>query len=193
MVPLKATEVLVRIVILLMCALMVPANPATARADEKPADASVRLEIAADKAEYPFRSTIRLTVTYTNTSKETVVLLANGSPSGEGFPGETYEVTSGAGRKTYTVHGVDPAIRKIALEPGKSWKRTLELAEALCNTGVAIDGKALTGIDPLPDPFGRLDDYTVRLSFQPTLPALPKGAINGTLQSNTIKFKVVLR
>ena len=177
-----------------MLAVLAAAVPVSA--GDKPAGGPIRLEIALDKSEYPFRGCIALTVTYTNTSKETVVLLANGVPPGEGFPGETFEITSGAGRTIYTIVAVDPKGRKITIEPGKTWKRTIkDLAVVLSNTGVAIEGKGPVGIDgnPLPDPFGRLDKYTIRMSFQSPVKAQPKPTFNDKVESNTANFKVVLR
>jgi hypothetical protein len=162
--------------------------------DDNPSDNPIRLGIALDKTEYPFRGAIALTVTYTNVSKEEVVLWANGSTPGEGFPGETFEITSGEGRKTYTICAVDPEVAKVAIEPGKSWKRTIkDLAPVLSNTGVKIDGKVPRSTDPLPDPFGRLDEYTIRMSFRSAVKDQPKPAFNGKVESNTQKFKVVLR
>ena len=185
-----------RIVFFLVSMLAVSAAAFPASAGDKPAGGPIRLEIALDKSEYAFRGCIALTITYTNTSKETVVLLANGGPSGEGFPGETFEITSGAGRTTYTIVAVDPEGRKVTIEPGKSWKRTIkDLAVVLSNSGVTIDGKGPVSSDgdSLPDPFGRLDEYTMRLSFQSAVKAQPKPAFNSKVESNTAKFKVVLR
>jgi hypothetical protein len=148
------------------------------------------VEIALDKKEYRFRAAIALTITYTNTSRETVELLANGLAPGLGFAGETFEVVSGAGRTTYSIHAVDPAVQRVVLKPGQSWKRTIrELASELSAAG-AIDGRVPTGTEPLPDPFGRLDDYTIRLRYEPTIRAMPKPAFNGRLLSNTVKFSV---
>ena len=169
------------------------ATVATAVGDE-PANTPIRLEISLDKAEYPFRGAIAMTVTYTNTSKETVVLMINGGAAGDGLAGETFEVTSGAGRTKYTIFAVDPSLDKVTIKPGKSWKRTIkDLAPLLSNTGVAINGKILDETDPLPDPFGRLDDFTIRMSFQSEVRNQPKPAFNGKVESNTVKFKVVLR
>ncbi len=69
-------------VLFLVSILAVSAAALPASADDKPAGSPIRLEIALDKSEYPFRGCIALTITYTNTSKETIVLLANGAPSG---------------------------------------------------------------------------------------------------------------
>jgi hypothetical protein len=160
----------------------------------QPADKPVRLEIGLDKTEYPFRGAIALTVTYTNTSKEAVVLMINGGAAGDGLAGEMFEVTSGSGRTAYTIFAFDPRLDKVTIEPGKSWKRTIkDLAPVLSNTGVAIDGKVPDGTGPLPDPFGRFDDFTLRLSFQSEVKNQPKPAFNGKVESNTLKFKVVLR
>jgi hypothetical protein len=173
----------------LLSSLAVSAPPS-----DKPADGPLRLEIALDKKEYPFRGAIALTLTYTNTSDEAVVLWANGTTTGAGFPGETFEITSGGGRKTYTICAVDPKVEKVTIEPGKSWKRTIkDLAPVLSNTGVRIDGRAPRGTDPLPDPFGRLDEYTVRVSFRSAVKDQPRPAFNGTVASNAQKFKVVLQ
>ncbi len=162
--------------------------------DDPPAGGPVRLEIALDKTEYPFRGAIALTVTYTNVSKDEVVLWANGSTSGEGFPGETFEIISGAGRKTYTIVATEPQVDKVAIEPGKSWKRTIkDLAPTLSNTGIAIGDKAPRSTDPLPDPFGRLDKYSIRVSFQSAVKNQPKPAFNGRVESGVQKFKVLLR
>jgi hypothetical protein len=165
-----------------------------AAAGDGPADKPVRLEINLNKTEYPFRGAIALTITYTNTSKDAVVLMGSGGSPGEGFAGETFELTSGGGRTTYTIFAVDPKLDQVTIEPGKSWKRTIrDLAPVLSNTGVAIDGKVPDGTGPLPDPFGRLDEYTVRVSFQSGVKNQPRPAFNGKVESNAVKFKVVLR
>jgi hypothetical protein len=183
-----------RALVSLAAALVLSSPAVSAPDDEKPPDTPLRLEIALDKKEYPFRGAIALTITYTNVSKDDVVLWANGSPPGEGFPGETFEITSGAGRKAYTIFAVEPKVEKVTIAPGKSWKRTIkDLAPVLSNTGVAIDGKVPGGADPQPDPFGRLDEYTIRVSFRSAVKDQPKPAFNGTVESNTQKFKVVLR
>jgi hypothetical protein len=94
----------------------------------------------------------------------------------------------------YTIFAVDPKLDKVTIEPAKSWKRTIkDLAPVLSNTGVAIDGKVPDGIGPLPDPFARLDEYSIRVSFQSEVKDQPKPAFNGKVESNTVKFKVVLR
>jgi hypothetical protein len=184
-----------RIALLLACGLapvgVFPGVPAPA-ADEPPAP--LKLTIDSDKKEYPFRGAIALTLTYENTSKEAVVLMANGSPSGEGFPGETFAVTAGRRTTTYKVFAVDPKVDKVTIEPGKSWKRTIkDLAPVLSNTGVAINGKLPLGTDPLPDPFGRPNEYTLRVSFTSEVKDQPKPALNGTVESNTVKFTVAQR
>jgi hypothetical protein len=167
---------------------------APAPGGDKPSDDPVRLEITLDKTEYPFRGAIALTITYTNVSKKEVVLWANGTPSGEGFPGETFEITSGAGRKTYTIRAIEPKVEKVTIAPGKNWKRTIkDLAPVLSNTGVEIDGCVPRSIDPLPDPFGRLDEYTIRVSFRSEVKNQPQPAFNGTVESGAQKFKVTLR
>ena len=147
----------------------------------------IRIEIAADKKEYPFRGAIRLTVTYTNTSKEAVELVGNGTVGDWGIDGETFEVTSGAGRKAYTIHAVEPATWKKTIEPGKSWKRDLDLTAVLSNT--TVDEK-VPGKGRLPDPFGRLDEYTIRLSRQSTVLKQSKLAFEGPVESNLVKFSV---
>src|SRR5215469_5320247 len=100
----------------------------------------VRVEISVAKAEYPFRGPVMVTITYTNQSRGVVTLLANGQATGQGFPGETFEVTSGAGTKTYEVVAVDPAEQRVVLKPGQQWRRTLDLAVELCRCG-RIDGR----------------------------------------------------
>jgi hypothetical protein len=183
-----------RVLVSLAAVLLLGSRAVSAPQDDKPSDSPVRLEIALDKKEYPFRGAIALTITYTNVSKDEVVLWANGTAPGEGFPGETFEITSGAGRKTYTIAAVDPEVRKVTIAPGKSWKRTIkDLAPVLSNTGVDIDGKVPRSTDPLPDPFGRLDEYTIRVSFRSAVKDQPKPAFNGTVESKDQKFKVVLR
>jgi hypothetical protein len=183
-----------RIAFFLACILAVWVGADAPAGGDKPGGGPIRLEISADKAEYPFRSAIALTITYTNTSKETVALMANGATPGEGFAGEAFEVSSGAGRTTYTIVGVDPMVETITIEPGKSWSRTIkDLAPALSNTGVKADGRAAVEGDRQPDPFGRADEYTVRLSFRSAVRAQPKPAFNGKVESNAVKFKVVMR
>jgi hypothetical protein len=160
-----------------------------------PADepAPIKLTIEVDKKEYPFRGAIGVTITYENVSKDTVVLWGNGGTTNEGFPGETFEVTVGRRKTTYTIFAVDPSVGKVTIEPGKSWKRTIpDLAPVLSNTGVMIDGKHLAA-DRLPDPFGRLDDYTLRVSFRSEVRNQPKPAFNGEVVSNTAKFTVARR
>jgi hypothetical protein len=151
------------------------------------ADSPVSIEIAADKKQYPFRGAIRLTVTYTNTSKETVELLANGQAYGGGFPGETFEVTSGASRTEYAIHAIDPSKGSVSLEPGKSWKRELDLTAVLSG---ADDGKERTATDPLPDPFGRLDEFKVRLTWKSAVNINKKPVFCGPTESNAITFRV---
>lgn len=154
--------------------------------EPKPAaDAPVAIEIVADKKEYPFRGAIRLTVTYTNTSKKKVELLASGIAPGEGFDGETYTVASGGRDKTYSTHGIDPAKRSVTLQAGESWKREVELAALLSNTGDAAHDQ-----EALPDPFGRLDEYTVRLTWKSAVNVEAKPAFRGPVESNAVKFSV---
>jgi hypothetical protein len=175
-------------IIVALVALLAGCVVAVGAAPALPA-APIRVEISVDKEKYPFRGAIPLTITYTNISTETVELLANGLPAGEGFPGETFEVTSGAGTVRYTVVAIDPQVQTITLKPGQKWTRTIkELAVELsrCN----IDGRPDVGAGPLPDPFGRLDEYKVRLRYEPTIRAQPRPAFNGRLTSNTIKFTV---
>src|SRR5262245_20321041 len=80
-------------------------------ARDDPAPGPIRLDISLDKMEYPFRSAIALTITYTNTSKETIVLMANGTPAmADGFAGETFEISAGKRSKSYTIFAVDPRV-----------------------------------------------------------------------------------
>jgi hypothetical protein len=165
-----------------------------AAAGDGPADSPAQVKISLDKEEYPFRGAIALTITYTNTSKEAVELLGSGDWSEGAFAGETFEVTSGAGRTTYTIFPVDPKLDKVTIEPGKSWKRTIkDLAPVLSNTGVAINGKVPGLRARLPDPFGRLDDYTLRVWFKSEVKDQPKPVVNGKVESNAVKFKVARR
>lgn len=167
---------------------VLPGAPAPA-ADE-PAAKPIKLMIEMDKKEYPFRGAIALTLTYENTSKDEVVLWGNGGTTNEGFPGETFTVTVGKRTTTYTVFAVDPSVDKVTIAPGKSWKRTIkDLAPVLSNTGIAINGK-VTDLGPLPDPFGRLDDYALKVSFKSEVNNQSKPAFNGTVESNTVKFAV---
>lgn len=162
--------------------------PAAEPKDTGPkSESSIHMEIAADKTEYPFRGAIRLTVTYTNTSTDTVELLANGVVEGGGFPGETYEVKSLDGSTKYAIHATDPKAWKKTLEPGKSWKRELDLAAL---TSGADDSKDRAGTDPLPDPFGRLYDYEVRLTWKSAVNVKEKPVVCGPIKSNVVKFKV---
>lgn len=153
-------------------------------------DGPVRLEIALDKKEYPFRGAIAVTITYTNVSDQAVTLWANGLAPGEGFAGETFEITSGAGRTTYTVVGIEPAVQKITIEPGKSWKRTIKDLAPVLSNGAQINGRVSLHTDPLPDPFGQRDDYTIRMSFQSAVKNMPKPAFNGPVASKIQKFRV---
>jgi hypothetical protein len=151
------------------------------------ADPPIRIAIA-DKKEYPFRGAVRLSVTYTNTSKEAVELHGNGSVGADGgIDRETFKVTSGAGRTAYTIHAIEPARWSKTLEPGKSWKRELDLAAVLSG---ASDGKERTDTDPLPDPFGRLDDYKVRLTWRSSITVDAKPAFCGPVESNEVTFRV---
>ncbi len=151
-------------------------------------ESPVRIEIAADKKEYPFRGAIRLTVTYTNTSKEAVELHANGTVGPDtGLDCETYEVTAGDGLRQYRVHAKEPAKWRMTLEPGKSWKRELELAVVLSG---AREGKDRGDQDPLPDPFGRLDEYKVRLTWGGGMNVKSKPVYCEPVGSNTVKFRV---
>ena len=116
---------------------------------------------------------------------------SNGLAPGLGFAGETFEVTSGAGMKTYTVVATEPAVQRRTLKPGQRWRRTIdELAVELSRAGV-IDGRVPRADDPLPDPFGRLDEYTIRLRYDSTIRAQPRPAFNGRLLSNTVRLVVV--
>lgn len=178
-----------RVTLLFLAILSMSAALASVATSEQKPGPPVRLEIATEKAEYPFRGAIPLTITYTNTSKETVVLLANGTGPTEGFAGETFEITSGSGKKTYTIMGIDPAIQRVEIKPGESWKRTIkELAVTLSQANV--NGRVLGPSDPLPDPFGRLDDYTLRLRYEPTVQNQQPPIVNQSLVSNTVKVKV---
>ena len=173
-----------RLPFLMMFAAFLTGRPAALGEDP------IKLEIAIGKDRFPFRGSIPLTITYTNTSRDTLELLANGLAAGEGFAGETFEVTCGAGKKSYTVAAIDPEVKRVTLKPGQQWKRTIkELVVELCRCD--IDGKAPTGDDPLPDPFGRLDEYTLRLRYASTIRDQPKPAFNGRIYSNTVKFSVV--
>jgi RNA polymerase sigma factor (sigma-70 family) len=172
--------------------------PPAAKADGQPQESDrsspIRLEIALEKAEYAFRAAIPLTITYTNISKEAVELIANGTAPGEGFPGETFEITSGAGRKTYTINATDPQEKHVRLKPGESWKRTIkDLAVELSGTAVSVDGRVQAPDDPLPDPFGRLDDYTIRLRYDSTVKNQPAPRFNGRILSNAVKLRTVRR
>lgn len=151
-------------------------------------DSPIRIEIAADKKEYPFRGAIRLTVTYTNMSRETVELHGNGTYGPEtGIDRETFEVTSGAGRTRYTIHAIEPVAWSKTLEPGQSWKRELDLTAVL---SAANDGKERTALDPLPDPFGRLDEYKLRLMWRSSITINTKPVHCGPLESNMVLFRV---
>ena len=152
------------------------------------AESPVRIEIVADKKEYPFRGAIRLTVTYTNTSKEAVELHGSGTVGPDtGLDREAFEVTAGDGMRQYFIGSFDPAKWSKTLEPGKSWKRELELAVVLSAAKFWMDrGKR----DPLPDPFGRLDEYKVRLSWSGGMMVKSKPVYCEPVGSNTVKFRV---
>ena len=156
------------------------------------ADDAVRLEITnAETA--AFQGAVALTIKYTNTSEKPVSLRANGSPAHGGFPGETFEITTKAGRKTYTVFAVDPLPLETTIEPGKSWTRTIkDLGRVLSSSGVLIDGKHPKPTDPVPDPFGRSGEVAIRVLFESTVKNEP-GAFNGKLTSNTVRFNRKLR
>jgi len=110
------------------------------------------------------------------------------------FPGETFEISSGAGRKTYKIACRRSQGPKITVER-ESWKRTIkDLAVVLSNTGVVIDERgppALTGTRcrtrsaarRVRDPY--LSSRRSRRSRSPHSTA--------KVESNTAKFKVVLR
>ena len=148
----------------------------------------MRIGIVADKKQYPFRGAIRLTVTYTNASKEAVVLYANGTVGPDtGLDREVYEVTAGDGLRQYCVVAIEPAEWSKTLEPGKSWKRELELAVVLCG---AKDGVDRSDRDPLPDPFGRLDEYKVRLTWAGSMTVKSKPVYCEPVGSNVVKFRV---
>ncbi len=152
------------------------------------AESPVRIGIVADKKQYPFRGAIRLTVTYTNASKEAVVLYANGTVGPDtGLDREVYEVTAGDGLRQYCVVAIEPAEWSKTLEPGKSWKRELELAVVLCG---AKDGVDRSDRDPLPDPFGRLDEYKVRLTWAGSMTVKSKPVYSEPVGSNVVKFRV---
>ena len=171
----------------------VRAFPLMAEEPHQKTQPPVRLEVSVDKEVYALRGAIALTITYTNTSKRAITLGAGGAPAGEGFPGETFEVTTKAGRKTYSIFAVDPLPLAVKLEPGKSWKRTIkDLASLLSNSDVAIDGKLPQAKDPMPDPFGLPGKYAVRILFESTLKNEPN-VFGGKFESNTAKFDVGLR
>lgn len=161
-------------------------------ASVKAADDPVRIEIIiAENA--PFRGAIALAIKYTNTSEKAVTLQSGGSSANGGFPGETFEITTKGGRKTYTIFAVDPLPQGKTLEPGKSWTRTIkDLAPVLSNSGVLVDGKHRKPTDPLPDPFGRPGKYTIRVLFESTMKNVPS-VFSGKLTSNTVKFNVEMR
>ncbi len=160
-------------------------------AQEQPAKSPLRLDISTDKTQYLFRASVALTITYTNTSKETVSLYSGGTPIGEGFPGERFEITIGHEKKTYVVHAVDPQPRSITLKPGKSWERTIkELPAQLCTSSVWVDGKETLD---MADPFGRVGDYSIQVGYKAKFGDLPGPVFNGDINSNVLKVKVILR
>src|SRR5262249_4407799 len=126
---------------------------------------------------------VRLTITYTNVSKGTVVLLANGLPSGEGFPGETFEVTHGRTTKAYPVHAIDPAVKQVTLKPGAKWERTInDLGKELLQNEARLSSD-----DCLAAP----GEYKVRVRYAPTVQGQKPPTFSGTAASNAVAFTVV--
>jgi len=145
-------------------------------------ESKVGITIPADKKEYPFRSAIRLSVTYTNTTKEAVTIHGSGGIGDSiGIDLETYEVTLGKRRTAYMIHAVEPSVWKQKIESGKSWTRHLDLTAVL---------SATKDTTPLPDPFGKLGEYTVKLLRPTSVIVDSKPLFNGTVVSNEVKFTV---
>ena len=152
--------------------------------------APIRIEISTPKPQVQFREAIPLTITYTNISKEQVVLTA-GLPNGLGYPGEWFDVTLGKKTKRYLIFAIDPGVQAIKLEPGKSWTRTIpSLAAELSATHAAVDGKVADG-RRLPDPFGHPGEYIIRLGYKNTVQNQPKPEFTGEATSEELKLNIV--
>jgi beta-lactamase regulating signal transducer with metallopeptidase domain len=157
--------------------------------DGKGAHGPVEITIALDKQAVRAGEAVPVTITYTNTTRKTLVLLANGQPVGQGFPGETLDVTYGGDRWSYTIQAVDPAVQRVVLAPGKSWERNLkDLGEEL-DTGATVTHNL--GREPFPKPFRRgAGDYTIHLRYSPTIAKQPAPAFDGSAQSNEVKLTI---
>ncbi len=152
----------------------------------------VQITISTPRPQVAFRAPIPLTIVYTNTSKETVVLSANGSRNGQGYPGEWFEVTFGKKTKRYEMFAIDPVGLAIKLKPGERWTRKISaLAAELSGSGVSIDGKLAGNGKRMPDPFGRPGQYTIKVGYKNTVQNQPKPEFTGQITSNVAKLKVV--
>jgi hypothetical protein len=109
--------------------------------------AGLKLEIALTPAATKEYAPVAISITYTNLSSRPAVLLVKSNAFGEGFPGETFEITRGKAESTYTILATDAAMKRVEIGPGKSWKRTLSnlaLELALPNV-LANDTDGATG------------------------------------------------
>ena len=158
---------------------------------DEPNGQPIRLEVSVDRQLYAFRAAISITIRYMNDSQKPVELIPNGLSANEGFPGESFEIQSDDEKKTYAIFAVDPLPSPvIRIEPGKSWTRTIEdLAPVLSNSGVTINDMDSEPDDKLPDPFGHVGPYTLRVMYEPTT----REGMQMALESNTVSFDVELR
>ena len=165
-------------------------SPKAASAEEEPSPA-IRIEISTPEPQVMFRAAIPLTITYTNISKEVVVLSANGARGGRGFPGEWFDVTLGKKTKRYMMYAIDPGGGQVVkLEPGESWARTFpSLAAELSGSGVAIDGK-IADTRRMPDPFGHPGEYLIRIGYENTIQNQPKPEFTGQAESKELKLNI---
>jgi RNA polymerase sigma factor (sigma-70 family) len=166
-----------------------PGKPKPPQPKPPPAKAGpLKIEIALPKAEVPLGAPVPLTVTYTNTSAKPLVLLASGTRSGDGFDGETYQVSRAGAKREYTTFGTDPRVVQKRLEPGKSWQRTIkDLSAELTSGGVAVDGQS--GVVP-PPPFPAPGQYVLRLRYDSTVRNQKPPTFSGSVSSNAVKLTI---
>jgi len=170
----------------------VPAPPADREAGARQArrESALRVEIRLPRAHFRPGEPIPLTITYFNTTRQPLTLMANGSAEGEGFPGETFVVVRDGTRHAYTVNAIDPAVRKVPIKAGGSWRRTIkDLSEELSRPGVTVAGPLESATEFVP-PLHRRGEYTLRLRYDHTVQGPPRGVFGGSVESNVVRFRI---
>ena len=146
---------------------------------------ALEISLALDRPVIRPGQPVSVTITYTNTTKQPLILIANGQAGEGGFPGETYLLDRGEAQVLYTVQAVDPAIQQIELPPLQSWKRTIpDLAAFLARDKVTFEGTLGR------NPFSQAGQYTLRLRYDATNRSSPQPAFSGSVQSNEVDLVV---